>query len=105
MKFVYITCYVSMLEPLTLLLEDLELLNYQVVEQVTARSQWGDPRENNPVWPGYNSSIFIQESDLSKVNRLMEEIEKMNSKAFNNGELISAFTLNVDNYINIKPVE
>ncbi|MFA5641376.1 MAG: PG0541 family transporter-associated protein [Bacteroidales bacterium] len=105
MKFVYITCYVSMLEPLTLLLEELGCANYQVVEQVTARSQWGEPRQNNAVWPGYNSSIFIQESDLSKVNNLMEKIEEMNSRAFNNGELIVAFTLNVDNYIHIKPVD
>ena len=41
MKFIYITCNVSMLETLTLLLNEMEYADYQVIEQVTAMSRWG----------------------------------------------------------------
>ena len=50
MKFIYITCNVSMLETLTLLLDEMEYADYQVIEQVTAMSRWGEPRQNTAVW-------------------------------------------------------
>ena len=105
MKFIYITCNVSMLETITDLLSKIEFTDYQVIEQVEAISRWGDPRQNTAVWPGYNSSILIQESDEEKVNELMSQINEINEEAFNNSELIAAYTLNIEDYINIKPVD
>ncbi|HCF82208.1 MAG TPA: hypothetical protein DER39_10970, partial [Porphyromonadaceae bacterium] len=89
MKFIYITCNVSMLETVTSLLDEEEITDYQVMEQVTAKSNYSLPRLNTAVWPGYNSSVFIQESDKNKVSSLIETINRMNRSAFNNGERIS----------------
>ena len=104
MKFIYITCNVSMLETITDLLSKIKFTDYQVIEQVEAISKWGNPRQNTAVWPGYNSSVLIQESDNLKISELMNQINDINESAFNNSELIAAYTLNIENYVNIKPV-
>lgn len=104
MKFIYITCNVSMLEIITDLLSKIKFTDYQVIEQVEAISKWGNPRQNTAVWPGYNSSVLIQESDNLKISELMNQINDINESAFNNSELIAAYTLNIENYVNIKPV-
>lgn len=95
MKFIYITCNVSMLEAITQLLDETKFTDYQVIEQVTAKSSYSSPRLNTAVWPGYNSSVFIQESDPGKVSSLMEAINKMNQSAFNNGELVAVFSWDI----------
>ena len=105
MKFIYITCNVSMLEILTDLLSKTKFTEYQVIEQVEAVSRWGGPRRNTAVWPGYNSSIIIQESDELKINELMSKINDINEAAFNNSELIAAYILNIEEHIDIKPVD
>src|SRR5690606_41547879 len=85
MKFIYITCNVSMLETLTLLLDEMEYADYQVIEQVTAMSRWGEPRQNTAVWPGYNSAIIVQEVDPVKAKGLRSE-ERRVGKECNAGE-------------------
>ena len=95
MKFIYITCNVSMLETVTSLLDEEEITDYQVMEQVTAKSNYSLPRLNTAVWPGYNSSVFIQESDKNKVSSLIEKINRMNRSAFNNGELVAVFSWDI----------
>lgn len=105
MKFIYITCNVSMLETLTLLLDETECADYQVIEQVTASNRWGEPRQNTAVWPGYNSSILVQEADPGKAEALINEINKMNEAAFNNSELIAAYMWGIEKYVKIKLVE
>ncbi|MDD2246023.1 MAG: hypothetical protein PHI70_08165 [Proteiniphilum sp.] len=105
MKFIYITCNVSMLETLTLLLDEKEFADYQVIEQVTAKSRWGEPRQNTPVWPGYNSAIVVQEADPAKAKELINEINKMNAAAFNNGELVAAYMWGIEEYVEVKSVE
>lgn len=105
MKFIYITCNVSMLETLTLLLDEMEYADYQVIEQVTAMSRWGEPRQNTAVWPGYNSAIIVQEVDPMKAKGLIGEINKMNAAAFNNSELVAAYMWGIEEYTVVKPVE
>ncbi len=95
MKFIYITCNVSMLETVTSLLDEEEITDYQVMEQVTAKSSYSSPRLNTAVWPGYNSSVFIQESDKNKVSSLIETINRMNQSVFNNNELIALFVWDI----------
>ena len=84
MKFIYITCNVSMLETISDLLDELKFTDYQVTEQVTAKSSYASPRLNTAIWPGYNSSIAIQETDNETVSLLKDTIDQMNSSAFNN---------------------
>lgn len=95
MKFIYITCNVSMLETVTRLLDEEEITDYQVMEQITAKSSYSSPRLNTAVWPGYNSSVLIQESDTNKVSTLIETINKMNQSVFNNGERIALFSWDI----------
>jgi hypothetical protein len=94
-----------MLETLKLLLDETECADYQVIEQVTARSRWSEPRLNTAVWPGYNSSILVQEADPEKAQSLIRQISQMNASAFKNGELVAAHMWGIEAYTNVKPVE
>lgn len=91
-----------MLEAITDLLDEMKFVDYQVIEQVTAKSQFGVPRLNTAIWPGYNSSVLVQESDSEKVTALINEISKKNAAAYNNGELIDAFVWNVERSAEVK---
>lgn len=105
MKFIYITCNVSMLETISDLLDELKFTDYQITEQVTAKSSYASPRLNTAIWPGYNSSIAIQETDNEKVSLLKDTIDQMNSSAFNNEELIALYTWSIDAFTEVKKVE
>jgi len=98
MKMIYVTCNVSVREPLIKLLEENDIKDYQVIEQVTAKSIKGDPRFNTSVWPGYNSSIFMQFSDDQRASAIMQKIKEFNKKAFNENELVTACSWNLDDY-------
>lgn len=105
MKFIYITCNVSMLEAVTQLLDEEKYTDYQVIEQVTAKSRWSEPRQNTAVWPGYNSSVLVQEADPEKAKSLIQQINQMNASAFKNGELVAAYLWGVEEHAEVKPVE
>ena len=98
MKMIYITCNVSVREPLVKVLEENNIKDYQIIEQVTAKSIKGDPRFNTAVWPGYNSAILMQFSDDDKAKEIMQVLREFNSKAFNDNELITACSWSVDDY-------
>lgn len=87
-----------MLEAITELLDEMKFTDYQVIEQVTAKSRLGDPRLNTAIWPGYNSSVLVQETNAEKTAILIDEINKKNATAYNNGELIAAFVWNVEKF-------
>lgn len=91
-----------MLEAVTALIDELEMSNYQVVEQVTAKSSYSSPRLNTPIWPGYNSSIMIQESDEQKVSLLIEQVSMMNESVYNNSELVALYTWDIASSATIK---
>ncbi len=98
MKMIYVTCNVSVREPLLKVLEENKIKDYQVIEQVTAKSIKGDPRFNTAVWPGYNSAIFMQFSDDKRAKHMMQILRDFNSKAFNDNELITACSWDIDDY-------
>jgi hypothetical protein len=98
MKMVYITCNVSVREPLIKLLENNNIKDYQVVEQVIAKNIKGDPRLNTSVWPGHNTSIFMQFSDDSRAKEIMQIVREFNHKAFNENELVTACSWSLDDY-------
>ncbi|HKL08572.1 MAG TPA: hypothetical protein VJ896_07345 [Bacteroidales bacterium] len=98
MKMIYVTCNVSVREPLLKMLEEHKITNYQIIEEVPAKSVKGDLRLNTAVWPGYNSSIFIQCIDDEKVKEIMQNIKSFNQKAFNENELVTACSWTLDDY-------
>jgi len=98
MKMVYITCNVSVREPLVKLLENYNIKDYQVVEQVIAKNIKGDPRLNTSVWPGHNTSIFIQFSNNNRAKEIMQIVREFNQKAFNENELVTACSWTLDDY-------
>lgn len=95
---VYITCNVSVREPLIKLLEDNKIRDYQIVEEVIAKNIKGDPRLNTAVWPGHNASIFMQFSDDNRAKEIMQLVREFNQKAFNENELVTACSWNLDEY-------
>ncbi len=98
MKMIYVTCNVSVREPLLKMLENNNIKDYQVIEQVTAKSVKGEPRFNTAVWPGYNSSIFMQFSDDNRAKEIMQLIKDFNKTMFNENELITACSWTLDDY-------
>lgn len=98
MKMVYITCNASVRDSLIKMLEDNNIKDYQVIEQVTAKSVKGDPRFNTSVWPGYNSSIFIQFSNDDRAKEIMQKVREFNKSTFNDNELVTACSWTLDDY-------
>lgn len=89
MKIIYVTCNISVKEPLIELLEKNDIENYQVVEQVLAKPVKGLPRLNTAVWPGYNCSILMQFSNSDRAGEILDMLKAFNTKAVNDSELIT----------------
>ncbi|WP_373835130.1 PG0541 family transporter-associated protein [Bacteroides heparinolyticus] len=98
MKMIYCTCNVSKLDILLKALEELDVSDYQVVEQVIAKNRKGAPRFNTAIWPGYNSVITLQVREEEKVRSLAEKIKKMNAESYNEDELITFCSWTLDDY-------
>ena len=99
MKLIYCTCNVSMLETLVEVIEEEKISEYQIIEQVLAKSRHSEPRLNTPVWPGYNSAVLMQVQEEEKVNNLIARIKEMNKAAFNPADLITLCVLKLNEYI------
>ena len=98
MKMIYVTCNVSVREPLIKMLEENSIKDYQIIEQVTAKSIKGDPRFNTAIWPGYNSAIFMQFSNDDRAKEIMQKIKKFNKEVFNDNELVTVCSWTLDDY-------
>lgn len=98
MKMIYVTCNVSVREPIIKILEENNIKDYQIIEQVIAKNIKGDPRFNTAVWPGYNSAIFMQFSDDKRANEIMQVLKSFNTKAYNDNELITVCSWRLDDY-------
>ena len=89
MNIIYCTCNVSIQEQLLEIIEECNIREYQVIDQVKAKTKKANPRFNDPVWPGYNSAIFMQVKEQEKLELLAEKVKKFNANVFNNVELIT----------------
>jgi len=98
MKMIYVTCNVSVREPLIAMLEDHSITDYQIIEQVPAKNVKGEPRLNTAVWPSHNSSIFMQFSDDDDAKEIMQLIRDFNKEAFNDNELVTACMWTIEDY-------
>lgn len=98
MKMIYVTCNVSVREPLVNLLEEHRVSDYQIVEEVPAKNVKGEPRLNTAVWPSHNSSIFMQFSEDERAYEIMRIIREFNKEAYNDNELVTACMWTLDDY-------
>lgn len=98
MKIIYVTCNISVKEPLTELLEKNDIENYQVLEQVMAKPVKGLPRLNTAVWPGYNCSILMQFDNNERAGEILDILKSFNTKAANESELITVCSWQLDDY-------
>lgn len=98
MKMVYITCNVSVREPLISQLEEAGIQDYQIIEQVPAKNVRGAPRLNTAVWPSHNSSLFMQFSDDNEAKKIMQLVKDFNKEAYNENELVTACSWTLDDY-------
>ncbi|WP_411916130.1 PG0541 family transporter-associated protein [Porphyromonas miyakawae] len=96
MKFIYITCNISGLEQIEELLRRMKIKNYQIIPKVLAESEFDIPRKDTAIWPSYNASVLVQESDEEKASALIDAISKLNEQAFNNSELVSAHMWSIE---------
>lgn len=98
MKMIYISCNVSTSDSIIKLLEENDVADYQVVEQVNAKNIIGAPRLNTPVWPGYNSVIFLQFSNNDKAYEVLAILKEYNKSQFNINEKITVCSWEMDEY-------
>ena len=88
-----------MLERVTALLEANEVHDYQVADNITAKSVKGDPRFDTAVWPGYNVNITTQITDDSKATMLLSALRKFNKEnASNPDELLTVCCWEMEYY-------
>lgn len=104
MKFIYITCNISLLESLVKTLDDNGFKDYQIIDKITAMPALGDPRMNTAIWPGYNACIFLQVRDSEKAQKVMDYLDNLNKQAFQDYELIYAYTFDVAQYLDVHSV-
>lgn len=98
MKMIYITCNVSVREPLINMLEQNKVSGYQIIEQVPAKNVKGDPRLNTAVWPGHNSSLLMQFSSDQRAEEILKKVKAFNKEAYNENELVTAAMWTLDDY-------
>ena len=98
MKMIYVTCNVSVREPLINMLEDNDVSDYQIIEEVPAKNVKGEPRLNTAVWPGHNSAVFMQFSDDIRAREILQKIKDFNKQAYNDNELVTACMWELDEY-------
>ena len=95
---IYVTCNVSVREPLINMLEDNNVSDYQIIEEVPAKNVKGEPRLNTAVWPGHNSAVFMQFSDDIRAREILQKIKDFNKQAYNDNELVTACMWELDEY-------
>lgn len=104
MRFIYITCNVSMQEQMESLLRELKISVYQVIPKALAESNFDIPHKDTAVWPGFNTCLLVQEADVTKSDALLERIREMNAQAYNNSELVAAYLWSVDDQVAPEPI-
>lgn len=98
MKMIYITCNVSVREPLLKMLEENSVKDYQVIEQLTSKNIKGDPRFNTAVWPGYSSAVLMQFSNDKRAQQIITKLKEFNQNTFSDNELITVCSWSLDDY-------
>ncbi|MFN8239742.1 MAG: hypothetical protein U0X39_03215 [Bacteroidales bacterium] len=99
MKFIYVTCNVSIVDAVTGLLDSAGFSSFQVTEKVLAKSTRGKPRLDTPVWPGHNIIINIQVTDDTSARELIDRLSSFNKNGVaNDDELLTVCSWTLDTY-------
>ncbi|MCB5250168.1 MAG: hypothetical protein RBS16_06855 [Candidatus Cloacimonadales bacterium] len=95
MKVMNIACNISSVSHLVKMIDDEKINFYQLFEQVSGKLPKGEPRLNNPVWPGLNNSVFLT-CTQEQCENMKQKIKEFNQNAYNDNELIYYNTWTVD---------
>lgn len=98
MKLIYVTCNISVQEKVLNTLEKLQVKDFQIIDKVKAKPVIGNPRLNNSIWPGFNTSIMVQIQDNTKAENIMKSLKELNLDSMTQDELITACSLPMDDY-------
>lgn len=99
MKFIFITCNISIKQEVIEIIEKADVSDYQVIDHVTAKPVVGDPRFDTDVWPGYNCLITLQVREHEKAKTIIQNLKEFNAKkAFNESELITLASWEMEEY-------
>ena len=98
MKLIYLTCNISVQEKVISKLDELKLKDYQIIDEVKALPVIGNPKLNNAVWPGFNTTIVMQFRKEERAQEVMKALRELNKDVQTNEELITACMLPMDDY-------
>ncbi len=90
-----ITCNVSAIDEIVEILNQAQVDNYQIVDQVLGILPVGDPRMNNPVWPGYSNLILIR-IEQDHLARLSKQLDVFNSNLITDEERVFYSSWTID---------
>ena len=93
MKMLYCTYNVSVAEEMKKTLSKLDIQNYQIFDNVIAKTERSNSRFNNPVWPGYNQVLMVL---INNVKEFVLEINKYNSAEEDPNEQIIMYFWNIE---------
>ena len=99
MKHVNIHCDVAQANEIIEILEECLISAFQILDNVKVKNRIGDPRMNNPIWPGYNVLIMTQIREQSKFEQLMHKIKGYNIKVTHLDQLIMLEAWDIDTLI------
>jgi hypothetical protein len=98
MKMISIVCNISVVQIIVELLEELDVNNYQIIDEVHTRTVVGNPRLNTSIWPGYSSIISFQHADNEQLNSILNQLKEYNASAENKTEYITVSSWKLDDY-------
>ncbi len=98
MKMIYCTYNVSVSEEIQKILDKLKIQNYQIFENILAKSGEAAPRFNTPVWPGYNNSLLVQMESERLVMDYINSIQDYNLSTDDKNEVISCYSWEIKNH-------
>jgi hypothetical protein len=99
MKHVNIHCDVAQANEIIDILEQCQISAFQILDNVKVKNRIGDPRMNNPIWPGYNVLIMTQIRNQAKYDQLIQKIKDYNNRVTHLDQLIMLEAWDIDTLI------
>ncbi|HAL64196.1 MAG: hypothetical protein XD81_1103 [Bacteroidetes bacterium 38_7] len=99
MKHVNIHCDVAQANEIIDILEQCQISAFQILDNVKVKNRIGDPRMNNPIWPGYNVLIMTQIRKQAKYDQLIQKIKDYNNRVTHLDQLIMLEAWDLDTLI------
>ena len=94
-KMLFITCNVSAINEVTELLNKAKVDNYQIIDRVIGILPVGEPRMDNPVWPGYSNLIMLS-LPAERLGAITQLLEKFNANLITDEERLFYYSWTID---------